>query len=401
MSNDEPGRPRTASLKRILKGETPTVILYRSASNARLNESLAELAANHGRKLGVGVVVRIPPHTPASVARYLGQHSQVPLLIADPELHTAPGSGWPRVEPLSKRAAKEYNYLSTLPAKPTKVWVNSVISLQRDLGATLPLSASGWVGDANPKVELQKALAFVADSRSAVGDAPMLVNLTMSSRWLSDPALRDILLNAMVESEEPRWYLRFDWPIAKVRYRQLLDDTILRGYKEVASSFAVEDRQLYLAQSGLSGWLSTAFGATGYSTGQSWSEQKFAPEPVIANRKGARRPTPVPRILDPLLMHTLDWNEYQRLEAYTGHTASPTSFALTMDTDGHDRALAGLHHVTTAGNLQATLAGGMRNVAALRRVKRAQKFLDDLAPVDRPTGNDTPQHLPIWRELLR
>ena len=399
MANDTVTPSRNASLKRILKGETPTVLLYRSSTNARLGEALSELAALHGNSLGVGVVVRIPPHTPRSIKSYLEQHTEVPLLLADPEIHVSPVSGWPRATPLRARAAA-HAYLTSVPTKPSRAWVASVVNTQFELGATLPLSASGWVGDVNPKVDLRAAMAFVAESRSVLGDQPMLVNLTMSSRWLSEPALRDILLNEMVESEEIRWYLRFDWPLMKVRYRQLLDDSILRGYRELATSFAVEDRQLYLANSGLSGWLSTAFGATGFSTGQSWSEQKFSPDPVVASRKGTPRPTPVPRILDPKLMHTVDYNEFLRLEGFPNHMDSPTSFSLTMDTDGHAKDLAGLHHVTTVGNLQASLTGGQRSVLALRRVKAAQKFLDELDPVDRPTGADQPQHLPIWRSLL-
>lgn len=258
MANDAPTPTRNASLKRILKGNTPTVILYRSATNARLGEALAELAALHGNSLGVGVVVRIPSHTPRSIKSYFEQHAGVPLLLADPEIHVSPGSGWPRAIPLGARAST-YSYLTSVPTKPSRAWVASVVNTQFELGATVPFSASGWVGDINPKVDLRAAMEFVSESRSFLGDQPMLVNLTMSSRWLSEPALRDILLNEMVESEETRWYLRFDWPLMKVRYRQLLDDSILRGYKEVATSFAVEDRQLYLANSGLSGWLSTAF----------------------------------------------------------------------------------------------------------------------------------------------
>lgn len=394
-----PDSPKYASVKRILAGDTPTVILYRNQFNSRLQEAVDELAVQHGKKLGLGVVLRIPSHTANSATKYLDDHSKVPLLLADPELHRNPASGWPRSEPLKGRAAA-LAYLTSLPEKPDRKWAAGVTKLQYDLGATVALSATGWVDDANAKAALQMALRHVAASRDAVGDKPMLVNLTMSARWLSQPALRDILLNEVVESEEAAWYLRFDWPELKVRYRQLIDDSVLLGYKEVATTFALEDRRLFLANSGLTGWVSTALGATGFSTGQSWEEQKFGPDPTRRNRKGATPPPPVPRILDPKLMNTIEYSEFERLEGHAGHADLPTSFSLTMDTDGHSRELAGLHHVTTAGNLQATLANGQKNIQALRRVKAAEKFIAGLDPVDQPTGANQPQHLPLWKKLL-
>jgi len=391
--------PKYASVKRILAGDTPTVIVYRSKDNPRLQEAIDELVVQHRKDLGLGVVVRIPSNTQKSIVRYLSEHSQVPLLLADPELYRTPGSGWPGAEPLAPRQAG-WSYLSSVPAKPDRKWAAAVANLQYELGATVALSATGWVDDANAKDALQKALHRVAATREALGDNPMLVNLTMSSRWLSEPAMRDILLNEVVESDENAWYLRFEWPEAKVRYRQLTDDPILVGYKDLATTFALEDRRLFLANSGLTGWLSTALGATGFSTGQSWSEQKFAPDPKMGSRPGAKRPTPVPRILDPKLMHTIEYGEFQRLDGHAGHADLPTTFALTMDTDGHARDLAGLHHLTTVGNLQATLANGQKNIQALRRVKAAEKFINTLDPVDQPTGANQPQHLPVWRKLL-
>jgi len=394
-----PDSPKYASVKRILRGDTPTVIFYRGQNNGRLQEAVDELVVQHRQKLGLGVVLRIPPHTQKSAAKYLGEHSRVPLLLADPELHRNPDSKWPRKEDLTKRA-KEWSYLSSYPEKPSKKWAAAVTKLQYDLGATVALSASGWVDDANAKAGLQEALRYVTASREALGDAPMLVNLTMNYRWLSEPTLRDILLNEVVESEENAWYLRFDWPEMKVRYRQLIDEPVLAGYKDVATTFALEDRRLFLANSGLTGWVSTALGATGFSTGQSWDDQKFAPDPIRRNRPGVPPPPSVPRILDPKLMNTIEYSEFQRLDDHSGHADLPTSFGLTMDTDGHTRELAGLHHVATVGNLQATLASGRQNIQALRRVKAAEKFLDGLDPVDLPTGSNDPQHLQLWRKLL-
>lgn len=391
-----------ASLKKSLRGNTPVYIIQKSHQfNSRLGEVFETLHDDHGSKLGLGLSVKLAAFKPQQLGDFFNEHSAVPMRIADPELHRHPSSGWEGIERIKPRATPlPWNFYSVLHQKPNAAWIREVIQSQVNYGATVALSATGWVDAAKATRSLTDAMSVVAASREIVGpEKPMFVNLTFDSRWLTDKELRGILLQEIVESSEKHWYLRFWWPLITYRYGQLLDVEVLRGYRLLARTAALEGKRLYLPNSGLTGWLMTAFGATGFSTGSAWPDQAFGRERIMGGRKGQKPPPHTPRLFDRSILHTIDYAIFERLAAIPSHKEFPTSFSRSIAAAEHSKELAALHYLVSVGHLQAKL-GGNRQMEAAKAVHRGTGWLNSLDPLDRPSGGAYPAHLSIWRDLL-
>lgn len=400
MTDDTTGMARHgASLKKIMAGERPTFMVHRSYNwSGRLDEVFSALGVLHGSALGLGTVVRMTNTPPAKATAFMAKHSAVPLRLVDPELYNVPGTTFEDADP--KTSADKWPILKSLPATPNARWVKSVLQAQRDAGASVLLSASGWVHDVKPEKALQKQMDFVNESRQNAGDDLMMVNLALDYRWLTEASLRDLLFEEIVEQAERHWYLRFYWPQITTRYGQLLDPAVLEGYRELAAICGDEDKLLFLPNTGLTGWLATALGANGFSTGQSWPEQAFSRQPFIAGRKGAQRPPAVPRFFEPTLLHTIEFLEHGRLSGFPGHITEVDPFALEMDTGAFSPEVSSLHYLMSVGDLQAQLHHRNPRQVARKEVRRAGRFIDDLGRTDKPAGANRPQHLPTWMRLL-
>lgn len=393
------GEDTSPSLQRILAGDVPVVLVHKSYQHSkRVPEALGYMASLHGHDLGLGVVVPVHNHTQNQVEQFVDQLGHVPFIAIDPELHYASTSTWEGRE--TANVKDDWTYFQDVPNKPKGKWVRRVLDAQRENGATVLLSASGWVDVSAGAKDLTRALTFVTESREKVGSDPMLVNLTLDSRWLADESLRSELFQEIVESRESHWYLRFYWPEVSVRYGQLGDGAILSGYRQLAELCALEDKQLFLPNTGLTGWISTALGATGFSTGQAWPEQAFAKQRVMGGRKGQPPPPRIPRYFDAFLLHTLEHSEYLRLAELDGHEDVVSQYSLEMDDQGHSVELAGLHYLMGIADLQAQLKGKRPEAKALRAVKRAESFLSGLRRADQPAGPNRPLHLAEWREVM-
>lgn len=397
----DPSVPSTASLDKILRGKIPTFIVQRSAQlNKRTPEVLAGLIEDHGKSLGVGTAIKMWGATQKTLSEYLGPLDQVPLRLADPVLHRHPNSSWPGMDNIDEaKTAPKFTFYNDLPAGVDRNWISKVIQAQYDVGATVALSANGWVSTTNAAAALDAAMAVAHESRDVVGDKPMFVSLTLDKEWLLDRQLRNLLLRELVESNEKHWYLRFWWPEMTNSYGQLTDDAILRGYMRLASTARIEGKRLFLPNSGLTGWLMGAYGASGFSTGASATDQAFARQRPMGRRKGQKAPPPTPRIFDRFLLHTMEHSVFERIRDLPDHRAFPTRFLDEIDAGSHERELAGLHYLKSVGDLQAKMSAKDRLVAAYRPINRASKWVKGLADVDKPTGASDPGHLDVWREL--
>jgi hypothetical protein len=229
----------------------------------------------------------------------------------------------------------------------------------------------------------------------------MFVNLTLAGDWLANPVLRTMLLDEIVESTEPLWYIRVRWPIVEPRYGQLTNGPLLDGYKELAATAALEGKVLVLPNSGLTGWVATALGASGFSTGTSWPEQAFCDERRFGRQPGQSNPPAAERYFERAVLNPLLWSDAQGLGNVHGFVACQCRYCLAMRANGYSREHAGAHYLVRTARLLDDIGSTNRRLEALRSVRSAQGFQASL----NGTANAVPavwvaKHLPEWGSRL-
>lgn len=385
----------------LLAGDRPIFLLHRSYQGGTGFRALATaVMAAADRRLELGAVVTLPHHTPTEAQSILDEAAGYELRIADPAFHEHESFG----EALSRARRQRAPYLvGALPRRPTDDVIDRILRVQRAAGATALLTPTGAVSAVEPERALADAMRWVRATRAKDPVEPLLVGLTLSRAWLADPALREILLNEIVDSAETNWYLRVRWGHLRPRHAQLGDAGLLRGYAVVADVLASEQKVLLLPQTGLTGWLMTGLGAAGFSVGTGGPEQAYA-EPVVIRIKGPRRP-PVPRYFEPSLLHTVAGTTQANISRSASYTQCPCRYCDAMrsssgavDPRRWQRDLAARHLVVSLAALQARLASSDRRRAA-RRVVTAARGVEQAA-VPRLTGEDRPVHLDLWGDLL-
>ena len=401
--------PAQVGLTGQLSGNIPLLLLAKSYQLAEQLPSVARVAARvTAGQIGVGVVVRLPPHSAAAAGIFLARFPGSLVRLADPDLYRAPSHG-SLDNPISNQMVRRHPWLANAPAPsaPTDLgWVTTVLEKQADAGATVLLSATGWLGSANGARELGNARRWVAASRTAAASTPMFVNLTMDSTWLTTPTLRSALLEELVESNERLWYLRFRWPVVEPRYGQLRQAAVLDGYKELAVTAALEGKVLVLPNSGLTGWVATALGGTGFSTGTSWGEQAYAAPRIMASAPGRPKPPATLRLFERTILHTVDHASHVALLGESNYLLCQCRYcqsigARTTSSARWNKETAALHYLLRCARLTAMLNSPSRRMEALREVRRARQFVrGTVGTPAAPTGNNAPAHLSEWERLL-
>ena len=385
----------------LLAGDRPIFLLHRSYQGGTGFRALATaVAAVADGRLELGVMVTLPHHTSSEARSILDEAAGYELRIADPAFHEHESSG----ETLSTARQRRAPYLiGTLPPRPSDDVIDEILRVQRAAGATALLTPTGAVTTVEPERSLVDAMRWVRATRAKDPPEPLLVGLTLSRAWLADPALREILLNEIVDSTETNWYLRVRWGHLRPRHAQLSDTGLLRGYQIVAEVLASEEKVLLLPQTGLTGWLMTGLGAAGFSVGTGGPEQAYA-EPVVIRIKGPRRP-PVPRYFESSLLHTVSGATQASLSRSATYTECPCRYCARMrsgtaaiDSRRWDRDLAARHQVVSLAALHARLATSDRRAAARRVVAASRRA--ERAAVPRLAGEDRPVHLEVWEDLL-
>lgn len=394
-----PSRPRGAALADMLQGRAPMFIVHKSYQHSQhIPELLGVARRQVGTAAGLGVAVRLPMMSEEGAATYLGSCASAPLKIADPEIYTIPGTGSPAAQP--SRATTYHSWMGAVPAQADPAWVRTVLDTQAAAGANVFLSASGWVDDTNGRQQLAAAMDWVRATRSELADEPMFVNLTLATGWLRDTRLRAALKQEIVESNEDLWWLRFYWPIVEPRYGQLVEPALLEGYRDLATTAALEDKIVVFPNSGLTGWMTTAWGAQGFSTGTSWTEQMFGAQPIRRSSPGKPKAAPVERYFDRTVLHTLPYAVHLPLRGQPNHLTCGCRFCRRLaQMNTYDQPTADLHYLLQCANLTATLNGRRPGLRALRQVRNARAFVKAL-----PTplaGSARPLQLPVWENLLR
>lgn len=389
------------SVAEALAGTVPTFVVHRSYYHAR---HLPDLVVRAQRvcttDAAVAVATRLPVQTPIAARKFLDSVSTATLRFADPEIHTLPG---PHIAPHPKplRFASRYSYASApVPAIPNPTWVREVLDAQHDAGANVLLSASGWVASAHAAQQLATAMSFVTATRAELGpDDPMFVNLTLDTAWMTDTTLRAQLLQEIVESAEPLWWLRVMWPpIRPNPYSQLTAMTLLDGYKEIAQVARDEGKVVFLPNSGLTGWVATALGVSGFSTGMSSTERAYLNQPPPSGGGGN---APRERVFERNVLHTILRADQPPLNRQASYQACGCAYCQQLATGPWRQEQEHLHYLLNAAELTATLGRTGRRAAAHGWVQRAETFNNALTGAAVLTGESEPKHLGPWEALLR
>jgi hypothetical protein len=371
---------------------------------------LRSIARRHGDEMSLGVIAPLPRMSPENIHRFFDE-SDVPIKIADPEAFARPDSFGRTLQAQQDRpfvgvTARHWDYFrATQPQGGTAEWVAQVLDAQRSVGATLLLTPGVWADPSTPADAIAVARQHVDWARNNVqADQHVAVNIMVTSPWLTTAALRERLLNELMDIDEDVVYLKVRWPLLAQPYGQLLDAALLDGYGEIANVFEENDKVLLLPNTGLTGWLALAWGAHGFSTGIGTGERAFADKRVIRIPRSRPRPIPTPRTFVPAIMHVTDFPTATLLDGLPNARPCQCPFCRRMRRNGQfDKALAGGHYLRRVGDATAALGigEGGRRVAARRIVRRARMFAAAATrTVPLVEGND-PRHLADWAARLR
>ncbi|MFD9612615.1 hypothetical protein ACFWWS_24955 [Streptomyces sp. NPDC059083] len=404
---------RLARARHCLTSGPPLFIIQRSHQHSGVVPSaLNHIRRQHGSVLNLGVAVPLPRTRPAGVANFFRDTQVAPIQIADPECfarHDSYGpvlmeqrEGQPYAGPST---SKHWEYFSEeLPAGWTADWVIKVIRAQREVGATVLLTPGVWM-DASDRVNSLRLMRESASwaRREVHQHENLAVNITISHAWLSTPVLRDALLAELLDMDEDIFYVRVRWPLLSQPYGQLISPDILDGYMELSDVCAENDKFLILPNTGLTGWVSLAWGASGFSTGIGSGERSFADTKVIKIKRTGPRPAPTNRTFRQGLLHVVDVTTDERLSALPGQSSCGCPFCRAQPRGSWDKAQAGAHYLSAVAELTAQAATHARGVRTGARalVREANQLLSDATNLVPLTGANDPKHLDLWMNRLR
>jgi hypothetical protein len=412
------GASQVRSRDEALDGGLPLLMLHREASYfKRLPDVIAGIRGSHAASLSTAAVVNLPRLKPGVAETWLTSSYGASVLIADPEVYSRDDmwgvalheeregpprpTGEPR-RPLMPKTAALWPYWNRPldVGGPNRDWVREVLDAQREAGANLLLTPGTPLNEHDPVPSLhgvEQQVAWVREQLS--GDERLAVNITMDGAWLASGALRAHLLNAIVESDENTWYIRVKWPFAPA-YSQLADTAIIDGYRELSTVMEDQERVLLLPNSGGTGWISLAWGATGFGTGMGNVARGFTTGRVI-RRKAPVPPIP-PRYFERALLHTVEVTTSDALARIPGYRPCSCLYCSQLRAaQTWDSELSGAHYLLAIADQTAALAGGPnRRGMARRAVRAAIQTRDEVVRTVPLTDRDAPVHLPIWESRL-
>lgn len=271
---------------------------------------------------------------------------------------------------------------------------------QRSLGVdalTTPgieLSASGYPNDLQRQTD---AIRRAWRGRPA-NDPPWFARMCLHDDWLTNATLQRASLNALTDLPD-------ELGIAlHVRYGKRaagFDGASLVGLRDYVRVLADDGRRVLLVQSGIIGWLSIAWGAWGFSAGQSQGSWLDSRE-EIRRRAGTRSPARLERYFEPQLLHHVLFADHRRLAGATGHSACPCAFCTSMATKYNPHAAA-QHDLYTLAELTqlVTKADRTSRRDAVRAIlEDAQKHWANWRGISSLNARSKPTQLATWRGLV-
>ena len=375
-----------------LDNPAPVMLIHKPHNNSDLvPSSLARIVSATQGQVALGVVAPLPRSTRKNIQDWLSSCATASLLIADPMGFRLDTSFLPGTPP-SPRSVGWWPYLASDPLD-----VADVLDAQRQVGANLLLSPGRGVDPADPQRSLNKVFAEADQALAQLQEGERLaLNLTMPKSWLSQEVLRDQLLDQLLDQEQfDVWYIRVQLPSALRSTEQPTDPLLIRGYKRLAQLASDEERKLLLPQTGLTGWLQLAFGATGFGSGLPGSDQAFK-EPA----GGGGGAAPIERYFEPTLLHSVVRDVHETLRGAASYQVCPCPYCPALHASADWRPdLAALHQLHWMGWLTANASvidhGGPSG--AIRRIVRKAIAAAKSQPL---AGLSEPRHLPVWDQVL-
>lgn len=396
-----------------LKPGAPLFILHKGAQHSGILPAVAaDITSRYRGALHVGVAASLPRTSPASLKRFFdSMTSAAPIRFADPEAFARPDSLGQAIatqrgdKPLVGKSGAHWSYFGDPQSGGySDTWVQDVLDAQRSMGASVLLTPGLWADPTSMQASLASARQQAIWARSALAPGEHLaVNMTLTPPWLTNVTLRHKLLDEVLDMDESVFYIRVRWPLMPQPYGQLLDPAILDGYVELANVFEENDKVLILPNTGLTGWISLAWGTHGYSSGIGAGERSFADTRVIRMKRTNPRPAPTNRTFVGEVLHVTDVTTAGQLEQLGRGPCKCRFCARQRQLPQWDKALAGAHYLRQAADLTAgvsTHSRGRRTAA--RQIVRTASSQVALASAQVPlTAANDPKHLPIWAPLLR
>ncbi|RRQ25326.1 hypothetical protein DK926_23930 [Rhodococcus sp. Eu-32] len=383
---------RLRTRDQALDDQQPIFILHCPHQNrATAPRAAASIVAATGGSVAIAASVRLPSATSSSHATWLNNCAAASIRIADPSAYLL-DRALVRVKKVSARSRRWADYLNDSPLN-----VVAILDAQRSAGANMLLSAGSALDPGDPRKSLDAAFAQADDTLSELRTGErMALNLTVTSQWLQSPVLREALFAELLDQEQfDVWHIRVQWPSTLGTFEQPRQDDLLEGYKRLAQLASDEDRVLLLPQSGTTGWLQLAFGASGYGAGLFNSAHAFKEEsdgPGFATQ-------PIPRYFEASLLHPVERSVHDVLAKDPSYVPCDCPYcpSLLANPDWNHE-LSRLHHLYWMGCLAGIGSSTGRSLAAA--IRRAVRDATALKSRSLLTGTSDPKHLPVWDHRL-
>ncbi|WP_173314270.1 hypothetical protein [Streptomyces fulvorobeus] len=382
----------------MLSGTRPIYLIHRGGQQAEVLPGLmGEVHRQHGRSLSIGTVVGLPSAKDAKLASFFAQASVAALRIADPQCFRLDDKllRLPK-DPIGVRA---WDYAPYLATTEDSDWGRQVVAAQRDVGANLLLTPGRALDPDDPQGSLDSLIREADDILAVMERGERLaLNLTIPSRWLSGEALRNRLLDEILDQDQfDVLYVRTQWAQDKA-FSPTEDAALLGGIKKLANLCQDEGKCLLMPQTGITGWLSLAHGASGYGIGLSGADQNFAEFVPRRGRKGQQR---AQRYFESQMLHTVDRAAHTVVQSVPGYIECSCPYCPRLfGSEPWSHPFAALHHLFMMGALTAKVhedsARGGRHGAVRRIVTSARRWTSGL-----PLGpSEVPRHLAAWDQGL-
>ncbi|MFB8084429.1 hypothetical protein [Streptomyces sp. NPDC055992] len=390
--------PAMVDRDEALKGDRPIFLVHRGARHANLLPIvMGDLHHKKGQHLAIGAVANLPSVKLQKIGAFFDQASVAALRIADPQCYRLDDKVLRLPpDPIGKRAFEYAPYLS--PTDDPE-WLHQVIDAQRSAGANLLLTPGRALNPDDAQNSLD-ATFREADQALALTDRGerIALNLTIPARWLAVGALRNRLLDEILDQDQfDVLYVRIQWAQTKA-FAPTEDVDLLMGIRRLSNLCQDEGRALLLPQTGLTGWFALAHGAMGYGLGVSGTDQCFAEHVFRRGRQGQQQ---AQRYFERQMLHTIDSSSHDVVAQVPGYSECGCSYCPSLfDAQPWPHALSALHHIFSMGALTAHVqedsGRGGRHGAVRRIVATARRWSSGL-----PLGpGDLPRHLSVWDQAL-